>query len=155
MGVIRLKIEGYFPSIKKANEAIKQLQQAGFKTSYLDLKDEYDENRNIKMNLAGTEHSSSLSDLVLGSGSTIVEDRSKASLAAANPMVSGMANMEEITDINSKIVVKVGNGNIEDAKKIIKDMGGMLDNPDVKTPKITGNADRVFDMALNRLDRNR
>ncbi len=150
-----MKIEGYFSSIKKANDAIKQLQQAGFKTSYLDLKDEYDENRNIKINLAGTEHSSSLSDLVLGSGLTVVEDRSKASLAAADPMVSGMANMEEITDINSKIVVEIDDGNVEEAQKIIKDMGGMLDNPDVKTPRVTGNADRVFDMALNRLDRNR
>lgn len=153
--MINLKIEGYFSSIKKANDTIKQLQQAGFKTSYLDLKDEYEENRNIKINLAGTEHSSSLSDLVLGSGSTIIEDRSKASLAAADPMVSGMANMEEITDINSKIVVEVDDDNVEEAHKIIKDMGGMLDDPDVKTPRVTGNADRVFDMALNRLDRNR
>lgn len=149
-----MKLEGYFRSIKKANDAIKQLQQTGFKNSYLDLKDDYDENRNMKINLAGTEHSSSLSDLVLGSGLTIVEDRSKAPLAAANPMVSGMGNMEEITDINSKIVVEVDNNNIENAQKIIKDMGGMLDNPTVDKPKITGDADRVFDMALNRLNRN-
>lgn len=151
-----MKIEGYFPSIKAANEAIKQLQQAGYKTSYLDLKDEYEESRNTNINFAGTETGSSLSDLVLGSGGTVQEDRSKAPAAAADPMVSGMANMEEITDINSKITVELDNkNNSKDAEKIIKKMGGTLDNPDVKKPRITGDADRVLEIAINRLNEKR
>lgn len=151
-----LKIEGYFPSIKEANEAIKQLQKAGHKTSYLDLKDEYEESRNININLAGTETAPSLSNLVLGSGGTVLEDRSKAPAAAADPMVSGMANMEEITDINSKIVVELDNkSNSRDVERIIKEMGGTLENPDVKKPRITGDADRVFEIAMNRLNNKR
>lgn len=151
-----MKIEGYFSSIKDANETIRLLQNSGFKNSYLDLKDEYEEGRNVKMNLAGTENSSSLSDLVLASGSTTVEDRSKAPLAASDPMVSGMANMEEITDIISKIVVELDNSNdAKKAEKIIKDKSGTLDNPDIKKPRITGDADRVFEMAMNRLNEKR
>ncbi len=151
-----MKIEGYFPSIKAANEAIKQLQQAGYKTSYLDLKDEYEESRNTNINFAGTETGSSLSDLVLGSGGTVQEDRSKAPAAAADPMVSGMANMKEITDVNSKITVELDNkNNSKDAEKIIKKMGGTLDNPDVKKPRITGDADRVLEIAMNRLNEKR
>jgi len=149
-----MKLEGFFGNIKKANDTIKKLNEAGFKQAILDLNDHYEEDRNIQINQAGTENSSSLSDLVLGSGTTIVEDRSKAPLAAASPMVSGMGRMNEIADINCKVVVEVENNNMENAKKIIKDMGGSLDNPNIDEPKITGDEDRVFDIAFDRLKRN-
>lgn len=149
-----MKIEGFFGNIKNANDTIKQLKETGFKKAYLDLNDYYDEDRNTQINQAGTENSASLADLVLGSGATIVRDRSKAPLAAASPMVSGMGKMSEIADVDCKVVVEVEDNNIENAKKIIKDMGGSLDNPNVDEPHITGDGDKVFDMAFDRLKRN-
>lgn len=149
-----MKIEGFFGNIKKANDTIKQLNETGFKKAYLDLNDYYDVNRNNQINQAGTENSASLADLVLGSGSTIVSDRSKAPLAAASPMVSGMGKMSEVADVDCKVVVEVEDNNIDNAKKIIRDMGGSLDNPNVDEPNITGDEDKVFDMAFDRLKRN-
>lgn len=149
-----MKIEGFFSNIKKANDTIKQLKGTGFKKAYLDLNDHYDTNRNNEINQAGTENSASLADLVLGSGSTIVSDRSKAPLAAASPMVSGMGKMSEVADVDCKVVVEAEDNNIDNAKKIIRDMGGSLDNPNVDEPHVTGNEDKVFDMAFDKLKRN-
>ncbi|SKC40934.1 hypothetical protein [Maledivibacter halophilus] len=72
----------------------------------------------------------------------------------ASPMVSGMGRMNEVADIDCKVVVEAEENDMDDAKKIIKDMGGILDNPNVREPKITGDGDKVFDMAFDRLRRN-
>lgn len=149
-----MKIEGFFDNIKRANDTIKQLKETGFKKAYLDLNDYYDKDRNTQINQVGNENSTSLADLVLGSGATIVRDRSKAPLMAASPMVSGMGRMNEVADIDCKVVVEAEENDMDDAKKIIKDMGGILDNPNVREPKITGDGDKVFDMAFDRLRRN-
>ncbi|WP_053957489.1 hypothetical protein [Inediibacterium massiliense] len=149
-----MKLEGFFSNIKNANHAIEQLKQSGFENPYLDLNDSYNENQNIRRNIPGTENASSLSNLVLGSGTNIVTDRNKASLAAASPMVSGMGRINEISDINCKIVVEVNNNNIENAKKIIKDRDGTIDNPHVDTPKIADDLDieTAFRILSNRFD---
>lgn len=149
-----MKLEGFFGNIKNANDTIKQLKQSGFENPYLDLNDFYDENKNTRRNIPGTANGSSLSNLVLGSGANIVTDRSKAPLAAANPMVSGMGRMNEITDINCKVVVEVDDNNVENAKKIIEDMDGTVDNPNVDKPKITGDTDTVFEILSDRLRKN-
>ncbi|WZL74244.1 hypothetical protein QBE52_05770 [Clostridiaceae bacterium 35-E11] len=149
-----MKVEGFFDNIKHANNAVSQLKKQGFKVAFMDLVDDYKETRNLKTNLPGTENGSSLSDLVLGSGATVVKDRSKAPLAAADPSVSGIGRLNEIADINCKVVVEVDSDNMATAKQILKDMGGDLDNPNVDKPRIAGDADKVFDMAIDQLRKN-
>ncbi|MDK2918961.1 MAG: hypothetical protein PWQ37_1694 [Candidatus Petromonas sp.] len=154
LGGMEMKIEGYFGNIKNANDTIKKLNESGFKNTFLDLNEHYTKNRNVRRNMAGTENSSSLSDLVLESGSNSFIDRTKAPLAAANPSVSGMGNMEEITDINCKVVVDVNDNNVDKAKQIIKEMGGDIGNPNLKEPEIVGNEEAIYEMQLDKLRRN-
>lgn len=149
-----MKIEAYFSNTKKANETVDKLKRAGFNNAHFDLNEHYMEDRNIQRNLAGTEGGSSLSDLVLKSGDTSFTDRSKAPIAAANPAVSGMGNMEEIADINCKVVVEADDNQSYKAKNIIKKMGGDFDNPNIEAPEIEGDADRIFDMQLDKFRRN-
>lgn len=83
---------------------------------------------NLKTANETTDGSESLSDLVLNSGSNDVDKRTSP-LAAANPMVSGIGDFEEITDFNCSVTVKIDNDDINKAEEIIKDMGGELENP--------------------------
>lgn len=122
-----MKVEGYFDSLKKANEAVSALKNAGFQNASLDLMDETIKERNVITNLPGTEMNTSLSDLVLESGNRGI-DIGKAPLSAADPMVSSMAGFEEIADLGHKIVVEVNNSAVDEAKNIISKMGGSLDN---------------------------
>ncbi|SNT09286.1 hypothetical protein SAMN05446037_103912 [Anaerovirgula multivorans] len=122
-----MKTEGYFDSLKEANEAITALKNAGFKNTSLDLMDETIKEKNVITNLPGTEMNTSLSDLVLESGNRGI-DIGKAPLSAADPMVSGMAGFEEIADLSHKIVVEADSKDIKEAKSIISKMGGSSDN---------------------------
>jgi len=148
-----MKIVGFFSNIKRANEAVNKLKKEGFKNANFDINDDFRKDRNVITNLPGTEYGESLSDLVLESGSSSFLDRSKAPLAAANPSVSGMGNMEEITDVNCKVVVEVNKENMKKAKEIISSLGGEFNNPNIKEPEITGNEDKIFDISMDKLRR--
>jgi len=138
-----LKIKGFFSNLKSANKAIEELKKEGFKNAYLDANDHYIGNRNVQTNLPGADGAGSLSDLVINSGSNNIE-RDEAPLAAANPMVSGMGNFEEITDINCSVVVETDGTNSTKAEEIIKNMGGMTDDPNVSRNKEISKADIDF-----------
>lgn len=129
-----MKIESYFANIGTANKALERLKSAGFSNAFVDLNDHYDPRRNVRTNLPGTETSPSLSGLVLESDSHVV-DRSKGPLTAANPMVSGIGTFDEIADVNCRVIVEAGEGNADTARRIMKEMGGSLDNPNVEIPK--------------------
>ncbi|AOY77601.1 hypothetical protein [Clostridium formicaceticum] len=122
-----MRIEGFFDNFKKTNEVIDALKAAGFKTAFLDLKDERIGERNLITNLPGTETSPSLSNLVLESGNRGA-DVEQSPLAAANPMVSGMAGFEEIADYSHKVVVEANAKDVDRAKDIISKMGGELNS---------------------------
>jgi len=121
-----MKIVGYFNTIKKANEAIASMKDSGYEKAYLDLKDDIMEEVNVARNIAGTETATSLSELVLKSGSTNFE-RDKTPLTAADPMVSGMAGFEEIADLSYKVAVEVQPQDIEGVKNMLKNLGALTD----------------------------
>ncbi len=131
-----MEIRGYFGDIKKANEAVEKLKDAGFENSYVDANDHYIGNRNVQTNLPGTSDGGSLADLVLNSGSNDV-DVDTSPLAAASPIVSGMGSFEEITDINYCVFVDTNDKNSDEAKKIMENMGATLDDPNVSRYKST------------------
>ncbi|MBZ2175467.1 hypothetical protein K8M07_09445 [Schnuerera sp. xch1] len=123
-----MKIKSYFPDLKSATETVRKLQSEGIGNAYVDANDYHNRNRNVKTNPPGTSYGESLSDLVLNSGSNII-DPNAAPLTAANPMVSGMAGFEEITDINCCVIVETDDNNSNKAKDIIENMGGIFENP--------------------------
>ncbi len=126
-----MKIEAYFTGIKNANNAVGKLKSEGFKNSVVDLNDHYVEYNNTE---ARTPNGSpNLSSLVMNSGE-LPEDISKRPLTAASPMVSGMGNFEEITDINYKVTINLDSKDEDNAKRIIKDMGGNLKDPNLDLP---------------------
>ena len=129
-----MELIGYFRSLKEANKAVKILKNSGFHNASSDMNDHYIEENDVHINLAGTETAPSLSGLVMQSGDSDL-DMSKRALAAADPAVSGMSDFDEITDINNRVIVKTNSDNLNDAKKIISDAGGTLEDPDVKIPK--------------------
>ncbi|MTI68955.1 MAG: hypothetical protein FH751_01700 [Firmicutes bacterium] len=122
----------YFGNYKRANEAVKKLKKKGF-NSFVDLNEHYVNSKNVNINMPGNKKSTSLSDLVLNSGSNYT-DAAKAPLAAADPKVSGMGTTDEIADINYRVITNI-NANKKDALKIIKDMGGYLDDPNIERKK--------------------
>lgn len=128
-----MKIEAFFPSMKAANEAVAKLKVSGITHAYIDVNDHYIENRNVKTNVPGIANSASLSGLILKSDSDL-KDNSKRPLSAANPMVSGMGGFEEIAEVQCKVIVEANGSNSEEVKRIIRDMSGFLDNPNVKNP---------------------
>ncbi|KZL91107.1 hypothetical protein [Clostridium magnum] len=129
-----MKIEAYFTGIKKANEAVNQLKNAGFNNSVADINDHYVE-YNIGVNpvLPGNENAPNLSSLVLNSG-PYAEDPTKRPLNAANPMVSGMGGFDEITDVNYKVIVNLNEADIDKAKQIINKIGGDFKDPNLDLP---------------------
>ncbi|MCF6460769.1 hypothetical protein [Clostridium sp. Cult3] len=135
-----MRIKSYFGDLKTANEVVNKLQGAGFNNSYIDANDHYIGNRDVKTDLAGTAGGESLSDLVLNSGADNV-DKGSSPLAAANPMVSGMSDFEEITDINCCVITDVDENNIHEAEEIIKSMGGTLEDPNVSRYKAIARED--------------
>ncbi|GIM27668.1 hypothetical protein CPJCM30710_03340 [Clostridium polyendosporum] len=128
-----MKIEGFFSSIKTANETVSKLKSEGYNEVFVDINEHYN-NAYSERGLLGTENISSLSEAVLGSGNNRGQGVNSP-LAAASPMVSGMGGFEEIANINCKVVVEVGNKDTKTAKKIISDMGGELENLNTKIPK--------------------
>jgi hypothetical protein len=145
-GGVNMRIEGFFSNIKTARNAVDKLRSAGFESAFVDINDHYNEDRNIQTNLPGTENSLSLSGLVLESGEAAV-DSSKAPLAAANPMVSGIGQLDEVADVNCKVIIETDAHDAERARQIIRDVGGELVNPNVEAPKFTDN-DNVFSEAI-------
>lgn len=129
-----MKLEGFFRTIHRANETVKTLKTAGYENAFVDMREPHFANPNTDINYPGTENTPGLSSLVLKSGDPAVEEN-KAPLTAANPMVSGIGNFEEITDYNCKVVVETESNRIDNAKRIITDMGGKLEDPDIITPE--------------------
>lgn len=117
-----MKTEAFFSGIKAAHEAVSKLKQSGFDKAFVDINDNYFHSE--------IENSTSLSGLVMESGTNDIDKRT-APLAAANPAVSGMGKMEEIADINYKVVVETNKENEDKLKQLLKDMGGDLNNPNV------------------------
>jgi len=140
-----MKIEGFFSRIKNANEAVEKLRHAGFNNAYTDINEHYTVNNNVETNFPGNENTPSLSDLVLRSGdaSSITD---KSPLIAASPMVSGYGKFEEVMDVNYKVVANVDDNNKEAASRIIKEMGGSLESPNLNMP------DRIKDLNLRNID---
>ncbi len=102
-----MKLTGYFSNIKNAKEAVGKLKNKDFK-AYYDIND----------------HINSVKDaspsLIYNSAAY---EPGKGVLEAASHMNSGMGKMEEIADINCKVIVETDD-NVEKAKEIIKKMGG-------------------------------
>lgn len=135
-----MEITGYFRNLKDANRAVEILKSAGFENAISDMNDHYIADMDVHIDLPGAENSVSLSSIIMQSGHDDA-DMSKKSLAAANPAVSGMSGMDEITDINNKVIVKTSQKNINKVKDIIENMGGTLDNPNERIPKGLENID--------------
>ncbi|WP_425447669.1 hypothetical protein [Dethiothermospora halolimnae] len=147
-----MEIEFYFSNIKIANDAMKTLKDKGFDHVYVDINDHYIADKNVKTNLPGTEASTSLSDLVLNSGEEEI-DTTKAPLTAADPMVSGIGTLDEVADVNCKLVVKTDDRNKNQVKEIIKSMGGDLENPNVEKMTMLQRNDYALERTINELNR--
>ncbi|MEQ8156429.1 MAG: hypothetical protein ABRQ25_16380 [Clostridiaceae bacterium] len=128
-----MKIEGYFDSIKTANETVENLRSQGFNGAFVDI-NEHINNSYSQSGLVGSKEISSLSQAVLGEGNNRGEGINSP-LAAASPMASGMGGFEEIANINCKVVVEATDGEAQNAKDIINSMGGTIENPNARIPK--------------------
>ncbi|OPJ63011.1 hypothetical protein [Clostridium oryzae] len=128
-----MKLQGYFENIKTANTTVEKLKGQGFKGAFVDI-NEHRNNAYAQSGRVGSEEISTLSDAVLG-GSSNGGEAVNSPLAAASPMASGMGGFEEIANINCKVVVDVNDKDVDNAKNIIKDMGGTMDDPNPKIPK--------------------
>lgn len=151
-----MKIESYFSGIKAANEAVEALKKVGINNAIADLNDHYTGNTNSGTNLPGTASSSnSLASYVLSSDDPL-GDPMLGPLAAASPMVSGMGGFEEIADVNYKVIVNTEDNNAENAKQIIKKMGGDLNDPNFKMPKGLENVslDDLISNMINDMNKN-
>ncbi|WP_055665124.1 hypothetical protein [Desnuesiella massiliensis] len=126
-----MKIEGFFDSIKTANEVVAKLKNEGFSGAFVDI-NEHRNNAYSQSGLVGSKEISSLSSAVLVNG---IGEGTNSPLAAASPMASGMGGFEEIANINCKVVVEGSDKNIENAKNIINSMGGTTEDPNGKIPK--------------------
>lgn len=143
-----MKIEGYFSKIKTANDTVEKMKGLGFKKAYVDMNDHYNEDTNVQTNLPGTETSVSLSGLVLESSAYgIIRD--KAPLEASSPMVSGYGNFEEVADINCKVIVEAEDGDANRVKQTIRDMGGDLESPNFRKPKLKNDEEIAIYNSLN------
>lgn len=141
-----MDIVGYFSGIKDANRALGELRKAGFSNASVDLNDHYIGNKNVERNIIGTENAQILSDLVINSGSPD-SNIGEGPLLAASPMASGYGRTEEIADINYSLLVECSNDRAEEAREIIRQMGGMLDNPNVSRYETAMKNDIDFDKA--------
>jgi hypothetical protein len=130
-----MKIEGYFSKIENAKNAVEKLKSLGLKNAFVDINEHYAENRNTQARLPGTMSGVSLSALVVPSAAPKI-DRDMGPLTASSPMVSGIGDFEEVADVNCKIIVEVSEPDSKKAKEIIKNMGGELESPHFRKPKI-------------------
>ena len=127
-----MKIEAFFSGIKASNEAVSKLKQSGFDKAFVDINDNYFHSE--------IENSTSNAGLVMESGTNDVDKRT-APLAAANPAVSGMGKIEEIADVNYKVIVETNEENSGKLKQIIKDMGGDFNSPNVDHRQVLSHTD--------------
>lgn len=146
-----MTIKGYFGEISAANNAVKELKNAGLSGAFVDINDHYIGNRNVKTNNPGTSTAPSLSQLVLNSGSDGLNE-GNSPLAAASPMVSGMGSFDEVANINYVVSVDAGDGDTQKARDILKNNGGYLGNPNVSGEKAISNAEVDLEKAVSKLD---
>lgn len=139
-----MKLEAFFRGIKNANEVVDKLKSEGI-SAYADINDHYELNTDVRHKEAAFLSATSNSDLVLNSG-TPSGNTAVSPMLAASPMVSGMGNFEEITDINYKVVVNAGPENKKKAEEIIKSLGGSLENPNLNIQN------RIKDIDLSKAD---
>lgn len=119
-----MKLEGYFTTVERANEAVIKLKDAGFNSCYV----EYDDNnRNIQRNLVDVSSAYKLASFTLDP----LETKSTP-LTAVSPIINVRAGFSEIEDSNYKIVVDTRSGETSKAENIIKSVGGSFKN-DIKS----------------------
>ncbi|KOA18075.1 hypothetical protein CLHOM_35260 [Clostridium homopropionicum DSM 5847] len=128
-----MKIEGYFSNIKTANEVVGKLKSEGFKGAFTDI-NEHMNNAYTKSGVLGSRDISSMSQAIFG-------DEQGSSLAAASPMASGMGGFEEIANVNCKVVVEAKDRDTENAREIIRRMGGTTEDPNGGIPRGLENID--------------
>ncbi|SHE40723.1 hypothetical protein SAMN02745784_00556 [Tissierella praeacuta DSM 18095] len=143
--------KAYFGEISAANNAIRELEKAGFSGAFVDINDHYIGNRNVKTNNPGTSTAPNLSQLILNSGSDSL-DNGNSPLAAGNPMVSGMSSFEEIANINYVVSVNISGKDSQKARDILKDNGGYLGNPNISGEKAISNAEVDLTKAISTLE---
>jgi hypothetical protein len=144
-----LRIEGYFKTLKRANDTLSKLKAAGFNNSYVDNNDHLTNSDGAGTNLAGSENGYSLSNLTLESGGASYVDSSKAPLLAASPMASGMGGFSEIADLNCKVVVESDSDEEQSKiKEIISSMEGELESPNINIRKSIKNI-KLDDISLD------
>ncbi|ATW24317.1 hypothetical protein [Candidatus Formimonas warabiya] len=130
----REKVTAYFNTFKAAQDTMDDLKNAGFSGAYLDLNDQITD-MDTQINQPGTASSNnSLASLVLKSGSPAVSFN-RAPLMAANPMVSGMGDFEEIFSVRCRLIVETDRENTAQVKEIIKNREGSFEDPHVGLPK--------------------
>ncbi|HEX2945282.1 MAG TPA: hypothetical protein VHT96_04930 [Clostridia bacterium] len=142
-----MKIEGFFRDIKTANQAVDKLKGSGL-NAVVDINEHFGSGGNGVRNVPGTHTGISLSGVVFDS-SIAGSATDTAPLLAASPMVSGMGGFEEIADINCRVIVDTDETEAYKAKRIIGEMGGTLDSPNVKRPELEEGAETKILENLN------
>lgn len=133
-----MMIRGYFGEVSQANNAIEKLNKEGYNNVFLDANDYHNTNLDRQTdNIASVTSLSNLSLDPLTSGNS----EGTSPLGAANPMVSGMGEFNEIRDINYTVNVEIDNRDLEEVKKIIEDTGGSLDDPYIDDMEVIEDAD--------------
>ncbi|MBL4936703.1 hypothetical protein JK636_13145 [Clostridium sp. YIM B02515] len=115
-----MKVEGYFMTLERANQTLSKLIEAGFTNSHIEIDDN---NRNIKRNLANTNSSYSLSNLVIDPS-----DMKRYPLTSISPIVNVTAGFSEFNDNNYKIVTEAELGLQEKVESIMRNMGARFEN---------------------------
>lgn len=120
------KVEVCFKNMLNARKAVGALKKMGYKDAHLDAMDNFFTEYSEEINSAGSENGSSLSSLVLNSGRT-VDDIGKASLIAANPMVSGIGTFEQIADnLKVRLIVNVDEEKVDSVRQTLREYGASM-----------------------------
>lgn len=115
-----MRIEAYFMTLERANQAMAKLKAAGFTNAYISIDDN---NRNIKRNLADTNLTYGLSNLVIDPS-----DMKKSPLTSISPIVNVTAGFSEFDDNNYKLIVETDRSMTQNASDVILSLGGKLEN---------------------------
>ncbi|MCX7921109.1 MAG: hypothetical protein N3B21_03670 [Clostridia bacterium] len=120
------KISVGFDNMLEATKAVEALKNMGYKQAYLDITESFYDEFSEEINFAGSTNAPSLSALVLKSNGHIY-NIGKASLIAADPMVSGMGSYKEIQDdAHTRLFVNVDDEKVDDVKGILRSFGGNI-----------------------------
>jgi hypothetical protein len=133
-----MKLEGYYMTVERANEALSKLKTAGFNNAHIQIDDN---NGYIRRNLTNT-NDYSLSNLVIDP-----IEMKKSPLTAVSPIINVTAGFAEFYDNNYKLVVDTDVNSMQRAKDIIKSLGGKFENerPCVgRTNEEVGELNRTF-----------